>query len=136
MANSLYDKGRESFLKKQIDMVNDDIVAILVDSSSYTPNLSADQFLTDIAGGAILATSDPLTSPSTTAGVFDADDVLWASVPATGQGDFVILYQDSGSPSTSRLIGRIDTGTGIPVTPNGGDINAVWSSGSTKIFKL
>lgn len=136
MANSLYDKGRESFLKKQIDMVNDDIVALLVDSSGYTRNLSSDQFLTDIPSGAILATSDPLSTKTTAAGVFDADDVVWASVPATGQGDYVVLFQDTGTPSTSRLIGIIDTGTGLPVTPNGGDITAVWASGSTKIFKL
>lgn len=136
MANALYDKGREAFLKGAIDVSSDDIIAILVDASGYTPNLTTDQFLSDISGGAVLATSDPLTTPTTTAGVFDADDVLWASVPATGQGDFVILVKDTGTPSTSPLIGRIDTGTGLPVTPNGGDITAVWSSGSSKIFKL
>lgn len=136
MANSLYDKGRESFLKKQIDMLNDDIVAILVDAAGYTPNLATDQFLSTISSGAILATSSPLTSPTTTAGVFDADDVLWASVPATGTGTMIILYQDTGSSATSRLIGKIDVGTNLPVTPNGGDINVAWSSGASKIFKL
>lgn len=136
MANALYDKGREKFLKGAIDVSTDDIVALLVDAGSYTRNLSTDEFLDDIPGGAVLATSDPLTSVTTTAGVLDADDVLWASVPATGQGDYVVLFKDTGTPSTSPLIGIIDTGTGLPVTPNGGDITAVWSSGASKIFKL
>lgn len=135
-ANSLYDLGRQSFLKAEIDMDTDDIIVLLVDASGYTPNLSTDQFLDDISGGAILATSSPLASPTTTAGVFDATDVLFASVPASGQGDYLVLVQDTGVAATSRLIGRIDTGTNLPVTPNGGDINVAWSSGSSKIFKL
>jgi hypothetical protein len=36
----------------------------------------------------------------------------------------LILFIDTGTPGTSRLIGFYDAGvTGLPVTPNGGDIN-------------
>ena len=34
------------------------------------------------------------------------------------------------------LIAKIDTGTGLPVTPNGGPLTGVWDSGANKIFKL
>jgi hypothetical protein len=34
----------------------------------------------------------------------------------------VILYKDTGVAATSPLIAYIDTATGLPVTPNGGDI--------------
>ena len=34
-----------------------------------------------------------------------------------------MLWLDTGTPGTSRLIAYIDSGqTGLPVTPNGGDI--------------
>lgn len=36
----------------------------------------------------------------------------------------------------SPLIAFIDTATGLPVTPNGGDITVAWDSGANKIFKL
>jgi len=46
------------------------------------------------------------------------------------------IYKDSGVESTSRLIANIDTATGLPVTPNGGDITVVFDAGANRIFKL
>ena len=136
MANALYDLGRESFLKGEISWSGDNIKVALVDSASYTPNLGTDQFLTDVtAGGAVIATSANLASKTTAVGVADAADVTFSSV--TGAvSEFLVIYQDTGSASTSRLIARIDTATGLPVTPNGGDIAITWDSGSDKIYKL
>lgn len=136
MANSLFDLGRAAFLTADIDMAVDDIIVLLVEAALYTPNLTTHDFHADIPGGAIIATSNPLSSKTTTAGVFDAADELLAAVPAGQQGDYLILVQDTGVSATSRLIGLIDTGTNLPVTPNGGDINIAWSSGASKIFKL
>ena len=48
----------------------------------------------------------------------------------------LILYQHTGTDATARLIAYIDTATGLPVTPNGGDITIVWDDGPNKIFKL
>jgi hypothetical protein len=48
----------------------------------------------------------------------------------------IAIYQDTGNEATSRLIAYIDTATGLPVTPNGGDINLNWDTGVNKIFKL
>jgi hypothetical protein len=136
MANALYDLGRESFLKGEISWSGDNIKVALVDSASYTPNLGTDQFLTDVTtGGAVIATSANLASKTTAVGVADAADVTFSSV--TGAvSEFLVIYQDTGSASTSRLIARIDTATGLPVTPNGGDIAITWDSGSDKIYKL
>jgi hypothetical protein len=127
MANALYDLGRESFLKGEISWSGDNIKAILVDSQEYTPNLATDQFLSDIPAGGIVATSANLTSKTTTSGAGDAADVTYTSV--TGDiSEFLVIYQDTGSGATSRLIARIDTATGLPVTPNGGDIQVQWSA--------
>jgi hypothetical protein len=135
VANALYDLGRESFLKGEISWNTNNIKAVLVDTGLYTPNLVTDQFLSSIAAGARVATSANLTGKTTAAGVADADDVTFTAV--TGASiEAVVLYQDTGSPATSRLIGYIDTATGLPVTPSGGDITVVWDSGANRIFKL
>jgi hypothetical protein len=136
MANALYDLGRESFLKSEISWSVDNIKVALVDSAVYTPNLSTDQFITDVtSGGAVIATSANLTSKTTTGGIADAADITFSAVNGD-VSEFLIIYQDTGTPSTSRLIARVDTATGIPVTPNGGDIAVVWDNGVNKIFKL
>jgi phage tail sheath gpL-like len=135
VANALYDLGRESFLKGEISWNTNNIKAVLVDTGLYTPNLTTDQFLSAIAAGARVATSANLTGKTTAAGVADADDVTFTAV--TGASiEAVVLYQDTGSATTSRLIGYIDTATGLPVTPSGGDITVVWDSGANRIFKL
>jgi hypothetical protein len=133
VANALYDLGRESFLKGEISWNTNNIKAVLVDTGLYTPNLTTDQFLSAIAAGARVATSANLTGKTTAAGVADADDVTFTAV--TGASiEAVVLYQDTGSATTSRLIGYIDTATGLPVTPSGGDITVVWDSGANRIF--
>lgn len=135
MSNALYDKGRESCLKAEINIPSDNIKCVLVDTGAYTVNLSTDQFLSDVPSGARIATSGNLASKTTTAGVFDAADITFSAVTGTSC-EALVIYDDTGTASTSRLIAYIDTATGLPVTPNGGDINVVWDNGSNKIFKL
>ena len=133
MANELYGLGRESFLKGEISWSANNIKVALVDSAVYTPNLATDQYITDIAS--VVATSANLTSKTTTAGVADAADITFSSV--TGAiSEFLVLYQDTDTPSTSRLIARIVEAEGLPVTPNGGDVAIMWDNGTNKIFKL
>jgi hypothetical protein len=127
MANALYGLGRESFLKGEISWSADNIKTVLVDSQEYTPNLATDQFLSDIPAGGRVATSVNLTSKTTVAGSADAVDVTFSSV--TGDvSEFLVIYQDTGTAGTSRLIAYIDTATGLPVIPNGGDIQVQWSA--------
>ena len=133
MSNALYDLARESFLKGEISWSADNIKVVLVDAAVYTPNLETDQYLTDIAS--VVSTSGNLASKTTALGVADAADVTFSSV-AGAISEFLVIYQDTGTPSTSRLIARIDSAVGIPVTPNGGDVAIIWDSGTNKIFKL
>ncbi len=133
--NSLYDHGRQKFLEGSIDWLTDNIKCILVNTSIYTVNLGSHQFLTDITGGSIVATSGNLTTPTSLGGVANADPVLFTSVSGSTAGA-LIIYKDTGTSSTSPLIAYIDTGAGLPVTPNGGNVTIVWSTGSSKIFKL
>ena len=135
MSNALYDLGREKFLKGEIDWADDDIKCVLVDTDDYTVNLATDEFLDVISAGARVATSGNLASKTTTAGVADAADVTLSTVTGD-QSEALVIYKDTGVAGTSPLIAYIDTATGLPVTPSGGDITIEWDSGANKIFKL
>lgn len=135
MANAMYDTGRAAFLRGEIAWLTDPIKLVLVDLADYTLSISTHTFLSDVPVGARVATSANLTGKTATAGVADADDSVFTA--ATGdQSEAVIIYKDTGSAATSQLIGFIDTATGLPVTPNTGNINVVFDSGTNKIFKL
>jgi hypothetical protein len=133
--SGLYDKGREGFLDGSINWASDNIKAVLVDAGAYTASLGSNQNLSDISSGARIATSGNLTSKTVTGGVADAADVTFSAVSGV-TAEAVVLYKDTGSASTSRLIAYIDTASGLPVTPNGGDIVVTWSNAANKIFKL
>ena len=135
MANALYDKGREGFLAGDIDWDANTIKIMLIDEADDTIDLAVDDNLDDRAVGSRVATSSALGSKTTTNGVADAADVTLSAV--TGDpSESIDGFKDTGTESTSRLIFNIDTATGLPVTPNGGDITVTWSSGSDRIFKL
>lgn len=142
MANSLYDAARESFLKGLLAMQTQEVRALLIDTGAYTVNLATHDFLNDIPGGAIIATSAAMTSITTTAGVFDAADVVWTTVTGV-QSEAIVLYLHAPTvggtayaSSAAPLVAYIDTATGLPVTPNGQDITVTWDSGVNRIFKL
>ena len=135
MSSALYDLARKAFLDGSIAMLTDNIKAVLVDSADYTLNLATHQYLSDIPAGGRVATSGNLANKTTTAGVFDADDITITGVSGD-QFEYIILYKDTGTASTSPLICCIDTATGLPCTPNSGDITIQWDSSSSKIFKL
>ncbi len=136
MANAIYGISRKKFLDAGIDLLSDDIRVILIDDTDYTVSIDVDEFLDDIPAGARVAVSGALTSKTTTLGVFDAADITFSSVSGD-VSEALIIYHHTGVDSTSELIAYIDTGvTGLPVTPNGGDITVTWDSGSDRIFKI
>lgn len=134
MANALRDSGREGFLDGSIDWDTNTIKHFLYDEGADAFN-AADDNLDDIAGGAIIATSGAYASKTVTAGVADAADITHTAVTGASV-ESIEIYKDTGVASTSRLIANIDTATGLPVTPNGGDITIAWDNGANKIFKL
>lgn len=135
MPNALYDKGREKFLRGEVSWNSDDIKVVLVDLADYTQDLANDEFLSDIAVAGRVATSPNLSSKTTTDGIADAADVTFSLVTGD-QSEAIVIYKDTGLDSTSPLIAFIDTATGLPVTPNGGDITVQFDNGANKIFKL
>lgn len=133
MASGLYAKGREGFLDGTIDWDTDDIRIILIDTASYTVNLATHDNLDDVAAGARAATSDALATKTVAGGVAGAANKVLSAVTAGDPCEALIIYQHTGTESTSRLIAYID---GFTVTPNGGDITIQWDAGANLIFKL
>lgn len=136
MANALYPSYRNLLGTTGLNLTTLDIRVILIDLADYTYSAAHD-FLNDVIAGGRVATSSALTSPTfgtVSTGTFDAADVTLSSV--TGDvSEALIIYEHSGTESTSDLILYLDTGiTGIPVTPNGGNINIVWNASG--IFTL
>lgn len=135
MTKALYDLGREGFLGGDIDWDANSIKAVLVDEGQYVLNLAAHQFLSDIPAGARVAISPALTNKTKTGGVADADDPTFTAVAGpTVEG--VAFFADTGVAATSRLIGYVNEGVNLPVTPNGGDVILQFDNTANKIFKL
>lgn len=135
MANAMYDKGREGFLDGSIDWDTNTIKCVCVDEADDTIDLAVDDNLDDRAAGSRVATSGALANKTVAAGVADADDVTFTTVTGD-QFESVDIYKDTGVESTSRFACNIDTATGLPCTPGGGDITLRFDSGANKIFKL
>lgn len=126
MANALYPRGKQGFISKELNLASggDTIRATLIDSGAYTYSSSHTTYATDVAAGAKIAVNTSLGSPTVTNGVYDTADFTWTAVSGA-QSEAVILWDDTvTTPVADALIAFYDTGlTGMPVTPNGGDIN-------------
>jgi phage tail sheath gpL-like len=135
MSNALYGKGRQAFLEGSIAILTDDIKLCFVDAADYTLSINADDFLNDIPGAGIVATSGNFATKTSTLGTFDADDVVVATVSGD-TFEYVVIYKDTGASNTSPLIALIDTATGLPFTPTGNNVTVAWDNGANKIFTL
>ena len=136
MANALFDAGRQNFLEGNIAILTVDIKLVFVDHGVDTPNVATDDFLDDIGAGARIATSGNFAGKTSTAGVFDATDVVVSTVSGA-QFESIVIYNDTpAAESGKHLIAYIDVATGLPFTPTGNNITVAWDNGANKIFKL
>lgn len=135
MASAVYASAKAKFLTAGLNLATLNLKAVLIDTGAYTFSAAHD-FLDDVPSGARIATSGNLTSKTTTGGVFDAADVTFTAVTGATV-EAVIIYNDTGTASTSDLIAYIDTfSAGVPFTPNGGDCTCAWDNGANKVFAL
>ena len=134
MANALYNKAREGFAKAQINWEADTIKAVLVDSGAYTFS-AAHQFISDVPSGARISSIQTLSGKTATDGACDANDLTFPSVSGASI-EVIIIFKDTGTEATSPVLAYIDSGTGLPITPNSGDIIVTWDNGINKIFRV
>lgn len=131
MANGIYQLSKQNYGFP--NLLVDNIKVVL--TRGYAPVYGVHEFLTSIVAGSRVATSANLGGKTFTLGVFDAGNVTFAAVPAGLACDYLIIYQDTGVDATSRLLCGLDTGfAGLPVTPDGSDIQVTWAAGG--IFAL
>jgi len=133
MANAIYPLYKQSLIDgdSNIDLNDGTVKVALVDTGTYTYS-AAHQFLSSLTG--VVGTAQTINNTTVTNGVFDGDNVTFTAVSGNTV-EALVFYIDTGAGGTSRLVAYIDTGvTGLPVTPNGGDIAITWSGSG--IFSL
>ena len=127
MANAVYPKWKEAIQQATANSsLGGTVKAALVDTGTYTYS-AAHEFYSSVSS-AVVGTPQTLGSKTFTDGVFDAADITYTAVTGSTV-EALVIYIDTGTAGTSRLYAYIDTGvTGLPVTPNGGDINVNWNA--------
>lgn len=132
MANAIYPKWKEAIAQSSANSsLTGTVKVALVDAGTYTYN-SSHEFLSSLSG--VVGTAQTIGTKTYTNGVFDGDNVTFTAVSGASC-EALVIYIDTGVAGTSRLVAYLDTGfTGLPVTPNGGDITVTWNASG--IFAL
>ena len=134
MASKLYGNFLLKALNKEVDFDSDTIKVALL-SSSYTPDQDAHDYFNDVstyevsgtgytAGGATLASKTATYDSSTNVIVLDAADVTWSASTITAR--YAVVYDSTGTASTSALIGYVDFGSDQSST--NGNFTITWDS--------
>jgi len=133
MANAFFPAFKEQMLQGGVNLSAGTVKALLV-TSAYTFD-TADVFVSDLIGILTNGRSPALTTKTLTNGIFDADNTTLPAVTGGQTAAAIIIYLDTGSDATSRLVCFLDTGvTGLPFSTTGGDIAITWDDGANKIF--
>lgn len=111
----------------------------LIDHGVATPLPATHTFYSSFNTGLVtngLSTAlGTLTVGVVAIGVFDAADMTPGFTAVSGaSAESINLIEDSGTPASSEFIAYWDTASGLPLTPNGGDVNVTFNaSGILKI---
>lgn len=139
MANVVYEKARDNFAKGNIAWVSDSIWIALIDTNDYVVDVLNHADMTSVPDAAIVA-QVALTSKITDGfATVDAANPVFPDVVGD-PCEAVIIYKrvNDGSgniiKASSLLIAYMDTAPGLPVDPNGTDVNITFSD--LGIFKL
>jgi len=137
MANALFDIYKEAMLgggnhgAALIDLDGDTIKVGMVDTGTWAVDETVHEDMAESSG--MVGTAQTLGSVDLTNGTFDAADATFTSVSGNSVEE-LIIYKDTGTPANDVLLVSFDTATGLPVTPNSGDIVIQWNGSG--IFSL
>ncbi len=130
MASAALEKNLKRFMDADIDLLVDTIKCRIGRVSAYTFS-QTHEFASDLPSA--IVTDVTLGSKTTTLGVLDAADGVFAIVPAGAALDFCAFYKDTGNPATSPYFLYLD---GFTINPNGGDITLQWAAASPNIWRI
>lgn len=111
-----------------IDFNADNIRIALIDNLTATVVVGTVDYA-EISAGVVGAATDLTGETVTNPGIFDASDGTIVSV--TGNPiEQLAVFKWSGVAATSPVSHAYDSATtGIPLTPNGGDVTVTWAGG-------
>ena len=111
-----------------IDFNTDNIDASLLDETDSGTILASFVDYDEVDTATVVATNDVAVT-SITGGVVTLTGAVTFTSVTGDAADFLSVWKNSGTPATSPLAITWDSATtGLPVTPNGGDITATWGS--------
>lgn len=132
MANAVYPEYKDathngsSNTSLTVDDATDGPFAALIDTGTYTYS-AAHEFYSSLSG--VVGTDQRITTPTMVAGLFDGTDCTYTAVSGNSVEAIVVYRKNAGANTTWRLVSYVDTGvTGLPVTPNGGNISITWNA--------
>lgn len=134
MPSKLYGNFLLKALNKEVDFDTDTIKVALL-TSSYTPDQDAHDYFNDVstyevsgtgytAGGNTLASKTATYDSATNVIILDAADTTWASSTITAR--YAVIYDSTGTSSTSALIGYVDFGSDQAST--NGNFTITWDA--------
>lgn len=133
MANFIFNPIKNGIWNSGLpDLTTLTIRAMFIDHADDTP-VATDGFISDLLSLSrvpAIASCPALASKTNgvvAVGTFDSADVTLTSLTGD-QSESLILFEDSGVEATSDLIARWDVATGLPLTPNGGNVTVVWNA--------
>ena len=132
MANAIYPLWKEAIIQASASSAlngsgTTGVLVALIDTGTYTYS-GSDQYYSDLSG--IVGTDQEIGATKTyTNGVLDGANLTFSSVTGATVEALVLYVSNAGANTTWRLFAYIDTSvTGLPVTPNGGDITVTWNA--------
>lgn len=132
MANAIYPLYKQELLRGTANNALNSsegatgVFCALVDTGVYTYN-SAHQFFSSLSG--IVGTDQEILTKTQVNGTFDGTDLTYTAVSGNSVEALVLYRKNAGANTTWPLIAYIDTSvTGLPVTPNGGNITIQWNA--------
>lgn len=138
MANAVYPLFKQELMKGTANNLLNSaegatgVFCALVDTGTYTYS-AAHQFFSSLSG--IVGTDQEITTKTQVNGTFDGSDLTYTAVTGATVEALVLYRKNAGANTTWPLIAYIDTSvTGLPVTPNGGNIAITWNASG--IFTL
>lgn len=114
-------------LDLDFDTAQDGPYAILIDTGVYTYS-DSHQFFNQLTG--VVNVEQRIAAPTVSSlAIFDGQDLLFTSVTGPTVEAAVVFRKNAGANSTWALVMYYDQpGGGLPVIPNGGNVQLIWSS--------
>lgn len=132
MANILVNEGKYELLKGTFGDISSGTTIKLALVNSSIGSVTATSTYSSVSGNIVAGSTVSLSGKTITNNVFTASNPTISGVSSGISVKGYIVYFDNGS--IQRLIGFVDTGTGLPFTTNGGNITITFSGSG--IFAL